>query len=108
VGGPALAVIYGPEWGGLGPLLMYLAIAGLLQWLATACGFAVTAMRQLNHQLTIAMITCVVSIVSGFALIPAHGLLGAAWSAILTGITLLGGYLVLFARSYRRLRPVIP
>jgi O-antigen/teichoic acid export membrane protein len=108
VGSQILLVVYGTAWGDLRPVLVLLAIAGLLQWLATVFGFAVTAMRQLTHQLSIALITCSVSLVGSFALVPTHGLTGAAWSMIITSATLVSGYLVLFARSYRRLRAVAP
>lgn len=108
LGSRLLSAVYGPDWGHLGTVLVVLAIASLLQWLATVCGFAVTAMRQLVHQLSIAIVTCVVSVVSSFALVPTYGLLGAGWSLILTSLTLLMGYLWLFGRSYRQLRTVSP
>jgi len=95
IGSQALAILFGSN---------YAAYKSVLIWLTVAMGFSVTshffsylftAMRLLNVQAMLAMLTLIITIVFCYILTPAYGLLGTTW-AICIGqiIRLIGSYVI--------------
>jgi O-antigen/teichoic acid export membrane protein len=100
LGAVILELVYGTAWRTQAPLLVWLAGAAAIQWLATALGFAMTAARRLTIQVPIAILACGVSGVSSWWLVGMAGLIGAAWSGMVTCVLFLVCHsaLVLFAK----------
>ena len=92
IGGPLLAAIYGPAYANQGSLLVWLCAATALSWSASACGFAVTAARQLKVQLPLSLCATVTCLVASLLLIPAYGPLGAAMSCLIMSAVLAIAY----------------
>ncbi len=99
IGGSVLALLYGETWRDQASLLTWLAGAAAVQWLASALGFASTAARRLTIQVPIAVMACAVSGLTSWWFIPVAGLIGAAWSGMVTCMVLVACYAVLILRA---------
>jgi O-antigen/teichoic acid export membrane protein len=95
VGGAVLELVYGPTWHLQAPLLVWLAGATATYWLATVLGCACTAARRLSLQIPIAALACLASGLTSWWFIPTAGLIGAAWSGMVTGMVLVVCYAAL-------------
>ena len=82
-----LTVAYAPEYAEYAPVLVWLAVATGIAFLATALSYAVTAARRLPEQLPIALLSLAVCTLASCLLVPRYGLLGAAWAVLATEAT---------------------
>src|SRR5205814_519886 len=81
-GRPLLTLVYAPEYAAHEVVLIWLAVATGVGFLAQALGYAVTAARRLPEQLPIALLSLVVCTVGSYLLVPRYGLVGAAWAVL--------------------------
>ena len=82
-GNPLLALVYGPEYASYGTLLVLIMVSAAISYLASVCGFALTAMRVFRPQPLILSATVASCAASCWVLIPRAQLYGAAWSAVI-------------------------
>ncbi len=85
-GRTVLTVAYAPEYAAHAPVLVILAVAAAIGFLASAFGVAVTAARRFTPQLVIAVAALAVCALASRTLVPLLGLRGAAF-AMLAGET---------------------
>src|SRR5436309_3332521 len=83
-GRPMLTLFYAPEYARHAVVLVWLAVATAVAFLAQALSYAVTAARRLPEQLPIAVLSLVVCFLASQYLVPRYGLLGAAWAVLAT------------------------
>src|SRR5947199_345510 len=83
-GKPMLTLFYAPEYAKHTGVLVWLAVATGVAFLAQALSYAVTAARRLPEQLPIAVLSLVVCFLASQYLVPRYGLLGAAWAVLAT------------------------
>src|SRR5207302_10135981 len=86
-GKPMLTLFYAPEYAKHTGVLVWLAVATGVAFLAQALSYAVTAARRLPEQLPIALLSLVVCTVGSYLLVPRYGLVGAAWAVLATEVT---------------------
>ena len=94
-----LTVAYAPEYADYAPILVWLAVATGIAFLATALSYAVTAARRLPEQLPIALLSLAVCSLTSWFLVPRYGLLGAAWAVLATETTRLACLGVVYAAA---------
>jgi len=82
-----LTLVYAPEYAAHEVVLIWLAVATGVGFLAQALSYAVTAARRLPEQLPIALLSLVVCAVGSYLLVPRYGLVGAAWAVLATEAT---------------------
>jgi len=82
-----LTLVYAPEYAAHEVVLIWLAVATGVGFLAQALSYAVTAARRLPEQLPIALLSLVVCTVGSYLLVPRYGLVGAAWAVLATEAT---------------------
>lgn len=106
VGAQVLGLAYGSEYAGFTEVLVLLSVGMAITWIASTLGFAVTAARHLTVQLPIAAAATLACLAANAWLVPAHGLVGAAWSSIIMASVLASGYILVAARVVRVPAPV--
>ena len=79
-GGGLLALLLGEPYRLFAPELAWLMATGILAYLASALGYALTAARQIHVQVPMLLVACLAVAGASFALVPRHGILGAAWA----------------------------
>lgn len=81
VGGASLlGLLLGESYRPLAPELAWLMAMGIVAYLASALGYALTAARQIHVQVPMLLVACLTVAGTSFALVPRHGVLGAAWA----------------------------
>jgi O-antigen/teichoic acid export membrane protein len=108
LGDLVLTLAYGPGYAGSSDVLVLLTIGMAITWIASSLGFAVTAARRLTVQLPIAALSTIACFAANAWLVPAHGLVGAAWSGIVMASVLAAGYVAIAARVARVPAPAEP
>jgi len=105
-GGGLLAFLLGEPYRPFAPELAWLMAIGLVAYLASALGYALTAARQIHVQVPMLLLACLAVAGASLALVPLHGILGAAW-AVGTGfgVQVLGSLAVLWKAAPRAHRP---
>jgi O-antigen/teichoic acid export membrane protein len=98
-GAPLLAWAYAPEYATHARLLVWLAVAGGVGWVASALGYAITAARRFREQLGTAALALAVCALASHALVPRHGLVGAAWALLASAGVRLACGAVIYAAS---------
>jgi O-antigen/teichoic acid export membrane protein len=53
---------------------------GIVAYVASALGYALTAARQIQVQVPMLLVACLTVAGASYALVPGHGILGAAWA----------------------------
>ncbi|GGL98432.1 lipopolysaccharide biosynthesis protein [Deinococcus aerophilus] len=101
-GEPLLRALYGPAYAGQNGVFLWLNLSGALSYLASCAGFAVTAARRFRQQLPLFVVVTGVLVLACWWLIPAHGLLGAAWAALIAAAAQLLGSWAIVARALQR------
>lgn len=96
-GGPILALLYGPDYGERGTLLVALFGAATLTFPGSLLGYALTAARILRPQASLHAIVLVVTLATSAFAIPTWGLYGAAATLALAGCVQTIGSCVLLA-----------
>lgn len=103
-GGPLLHLLYGQQYAGETRLFLLLTVSGGVSYLASCAGFAVTAARRFSEQLPLFAVVTAVLALSGWPLIAAHGLVGAALATLLASLTQLAGSWWIVATALKSLR----
>ena len=105
VGGRALLnTLYSPEYGTAAPVLVISMIAGGMSLMASALGYVLTAIRRLSVQVPLFMFVVAVTAGASAVLVPAFGLLGAAWACVAGAVAQAAGSTVLLTRALGTLR----
>jgi O-antigen/teichoic acid export membrane protein len=81
VGGASLlGLLLGEPYRPFAPELAWLMAMGIVAYVASALGYALTAARRIHVQVPMLLVACLAVAGASFALIPRHGILGAAWA----------------------------
>ena len=91
-GAPFIDLIYGPSYAAHPDLFVVLMIAGGVMYVGSLLGAGATAMRAFRVQLLIHGISALLLYVSGRLWIAEHGMLGAAWSLVLSAVWITSAY----------------
>jgi O-antigen/teichoic acid export membrane protein len=75
-----LTLLYRPEYAAHLAVFIWVIAAAGIGYLASVCGYAMTAARQFMIQVPIYVLSIAVVTVACALLVPDHGLLGAAWA----------------------------
>ncbi|HEY8291234.1 MAG TPA: hypothetical protein VIG44_02040, partial [Thermomicrobiales bacterium] len=75
-----LTLLYRPEYAAHLAVFIWVIAAAGIGYLASVCGYAMTAARQFTIQVPIYVLSIAVVTIACALLVPAHGLLGAAWA----------------------------
>jgi len=103
MGSELLALVYGPTYAGEASSFLVLTLAAGLGWLASACGYCLTAARVLLVQLPLSAAAAFAGIIAGWWLIPDRGMVGAVWVSVIVGAVLAAGYAVSSVLVIRRM-----
>lgn len=98
-GRTVLTVLYRPEYGQYATLLVWMAAAGGVSYLASFLGYAITATRQFRVQLPLFAIIAVSCLALCYLFIPHFGMVGAAWAILISNLIQLLGTAWLVARA---------
>jgi O-antigen/teichoic acid export membrane protein len=101
LGGEILALAYGQEWRSLTNQFWWMACSAATLWVTAVIGYASTATRRLLPQVPIAILACIVSGVVSWWLVPSHGMVGAAWSSMVTCGFLFVSHLMLVGSAWQ-------
>ncbi|UCC29054.1 MAG: oligosaccharide flippase family protein [Phycisphaerales bacterium] len=88
LGGPILALLYGPDYAQYHREFVVVAIAGAIQLVASAWGYGLTAARYFRTQVALVVLSCLATTVAAFILVPGGGVMGAAWTVLVTSIAM--------------------
>ncbi|THF87144.1 lipopolysaccharide biosynthesis protein [Deinococcus sp. KSM4-11] len=106
LGRPVLFLMYGPNYAQDLPLFVWLMGAAAFSYLASFMGFGMTAARQFKQQVPLFALMVVLLWLLCRWLIPAYGLVGAAWATMGANVfQLLGSVLILFLAFRSRSTP---
>lgn len=97
----ALQLLFGPEYAAQADVLVVLMVAATFQYASLFVGTSVDAMRAFRVQAPLTALGLVTAIVAGWWLTRDHGLIGTAWSTVLTQVVLGLGHVVVFAIALR-------
>lgn len=96
-GPPVIRVLFGPEYAEHQSLFIWLLVAGTVGYVASAVGVSMTGARRFKEQLPLFAVVAVALYLLCERLIPAYGLLGAAYASLIAFILqLLGSLFILF------------
>ena len=101
-GAEILSLLYGPGYAGHVPVLVLLSIAGGVGFAASFAGYGMTAARLFAVQIPLFLVVDGVVLASAVALVPTHGLGGAAMAILVGALVQLAASLLVIARSIRR------
>jgi O-antigen/teichoic acid export membrane protein len=79
-GGPLLRIVFGPRYADRADVLAWLMAAGLVGYVASILGYALTAAQRFGIQLPLFSATTLLCAAGCAWLVPAHGLVGAAYA----------------------------
>ena len=97
--GPVVVrLVYGAPYGGQATVLTLLTVAAVLSGAVYFLGTALSALRRFGSQLTASLVMVAVAGIGGYLLVPRFGLVGAAWSVVIT----IGGDSLLKALMLKR------
>ncbi len=82
-----IKIIYGNDYVKYSYLLPYMMFAGIFTYLSVVNGYLLTSLKLLNIQLPIFAILVLLIILYSYFLIPLYGLLGAAYTTILSAVS---------------------
>ncbi len=85
-GEPLLRLVFGPTYAARAGVLHVLMVTGLLMYVGSLLGFALTAARLFTVQLPIFAVTTLACAGGCLWLVPRHGLSGAAWGWALSSL----------------------
>jgi O-antigen/teichoic acid export membrane protein len=98
-----LTTLYSPEYAQHQDVFLVIMIGGGVLYLGSLLGAPSTATKAYREQLWIQGVTVLVLIVAGMKLIPAHGMMGAAWTMVAGALCTTAGYGAVVVRAVRRL-----
>ncbi|WP_407572319.1 lipopolysaccharide biosynthesis protein [Deinococcus altitudinis] len=103
LGRPLLGGLYGAGYAQDVPVFTLLMGAAGLSYVASFAGFGMTALRQFRAQIPLFTVTSGVLLVACWLLVPASGLMGAAWATLLSAVVqLLGSLWIVWLELRRR------
>ncbi len=103
LGRPLLGGLYGATYAQDVPVFTVLMGAAGLRYVASFAGFGMTALRQFRAQIPLFTATSGVLLLGCLLLIPASGLMGAAWATLLAAaVQLLGSLWIVWLELRRR------
>jgi O-antigen/teichoic acid export membrane protein len=102
LGRPLLGGLYGAGYAQDVPVFTLLMGAAGLSYVGSFAGFGMTALRQFRVQIPLFLVTFGVLLVACWLLIPASGLMGAAWATLLSAVVQLLGSLSIVWLELRR------
>jgi O-antigen/teichoic acid export membrane protein len=79
-GASLLGLLLGEQYRPYAHELTWLMAMGIVAYVASALGYALTAARQIRVQVPILLVACLTVAAVSHALVPGHGILGAAWA----------------------------
>jgi len=82
-----LSIVYKPEYAERGDVFVWLMVAAGGIMLASMLGFGMTAARRFKSQIPVFVITCSISVLGCWQLIPRFGMRGAAWAMLAAVMT---------------------
>lgn len=83
--GPAVVrFVYGAPYAAHAEVLTVLTVAAVLGGTVFFLGTALSALRRFGNQLTAGLVMIAVTGIAGYVLVPRFGLIGAAWSVVIT------------------------
>ena len=88
LGGPVLALLYGPDYAHYNREFVVVAIAGAIQLIASAWGYGLTAARYFRTQVVLVVLSCLATTAAAFILVPGGGVMGAAWTVLVTSVAM--------------------
>ena len=112
VGGPALRLLYGPEFAAHADVLVLVMLVGAVTIIGNYLGTAITAMRQFTAQVWVHLVEVAVLLGASSLLIQRFGLPGAAWASLLGASVVVVGFGAVLLRELRlaaaQPQPVVP
>lgn len=81
-----LSVLYAPEYAEHIDAFVWLAVAGGIGFVSSFLGYGMTASRRFRIQMPLFGAVTLVTTAASMLLIPAHGLVGAAWALVVAGV----------------------
>jgi O-antigen/teichoic acid export membrane protein len=99
-----MRVMFKPEYAQHNELLIALMVAGGAGYVTSMLGYAVTAARSFQPQAPVFAAATIAALGACAWLVPARGLMGAAWAMGLASAVQLAGLIVIFARVTWRAR----
>lgn len=103
-GEPVLRWLYGPSMNFSSGAICLTAIFAVLWGLSTVFGTAATAARRIRLQVQAFLLALAGGVLTGFVLIPVHGVVGASASLVVSAAVLLSSYVIAFRRDLRECR----
>jgi O-antigen/teichoic acid export membrane protein len=97
-----LTLLYRPEYAEHTDVLIAMMIGGAMSYMTALIGSAITSARCFAPQIPPLACAVAAAIVSSFFLVKSHGILGAAYSVIITSAALLIGEIILLAFVLRK------
>jgi len=95
-GSSILRIIYSKEYALHADILVWIMFAATISYVARSLGFGMTAVRYFRSQLVLFIIVIVATLSGSIWLIPKYGIIGAAWSLIISEIFfLVGGFIII-------------
>lgn len=94
LGKPFLSIVYTPKYAERQDVFVWLLIAAGGTMLASILGCGMTAARRFKSQIPVFLVTCSISVLASWLLIPRYGMKGAAWAMLSGAITQCLGSLV--------------
>lgn len=92
VGAPFIELIYGPSYAAHVDLFVVVMLAGGIMYVGSLLGAPATAMRAFRVQLLVHGVNALLLYTSGRAWIAEHGMMGAAWSLVLSAAWIAAAY----------------
>ena len=92
LGQSLLAVLYSPDYAPYFGDLVLVAIASAIQLVTGIYGYGLTAARSFRLQVALAAMSCAVSALVAFILVPGGGVHGAALTVLVTSLVMGGGF----------------
>lgn len=97
LGEKILVIIYGIEYAKYSNVFVVVMVAGAIGYIASFMGYGITAARFFKIQPVLGVSWIITSLISSFFLIPKYGLMGAAYTLVITAVVqVLSKSIVLF------------
>ncbi len=92
LGDRVLWLLYGREYAAYHREFLVVSVALGIQLVSSCWGYGLTAARCFRVQVGLTGVSCIATAVAAFALIPGHGVMGAALSVLVTTVTMAIGF----------------
>lgn len=99
-----LGIFYGETYAAFQSEFIVLSVAWGIQLVASCWGYGLTAAQRFRIQVALTGISCLATAVAAWILVPAHGVLGASWSVLVTSLSMAVGFCIALVYAIRRRR----